>query len=90
MRTLLQVLASNKTPRYPKVGEKVVFVKYRCGKTGLAFGHAKVEEVIDKDHLKVWMIEKEFWSNGEEGKRILTWSEKYKSWRGRRGNRILS
>lgn len=84
-----RTLASNSTPRYPKVGERVMFVKHRA-KTGLAFGHARVVEVIDSNHIKAVMIEKEFWPIfGEEGKRILTWSELYQAWRGRQGNKVL-
>lgn len=94
MRIKLQMLASNDSPRHPKVGDEVMFVKHRCkgpfGGTGLRLGHARVEEVIDADHIKVVMIEKNFRSDGEEGNRLLTWSDVYKAWRGRRGNMVLS
>ena len=95
MRTILQVLAANDSPRHPKVGDKIMFVKHRSkgpfGGNGIHFGHARVEEIIDANHIRVVMIEKEFWPEfGEEGKRILTWSEKYRAWRGRQGNKVLS
>ena len=94
MRTIWQMLASSSnSPRHPKVGDRITFVKNRAKSqfgNGLQFGHARVEEVIDVNHIKVVMIEREFWEFGEEGRRILTWSETYQAWRGRRGHKVLT
>ena len=75
-------------PRHPKVGQKIMFVKYRCGKSGIAIGHGRVEEIIDRDHIKV-MVDGD-WEKMFNGLSTLTWSDFFAAWRGRRGNMVLS